>query len=160
MGKRLVAKRIGEILLERHIISQPQLEQALARQKAHGGLLGHILVELGALSEEEVALALTAGYALPYLPLNNYDIDAEVVKLIPEPLARRHCVVPIDRIGNSLTVAMADPSNLRAIEEIERLTSCVLQIFVSTSSEIRKAIERCYKRGPSAASAPPRTSSS
>ena len=159
MGKRLVAKRLGEILLERRVITPQQLEQALARQKAQGGLLGQLLVELGATSEEEVALALTAGYALPYLPLNNYDIGAEVIKLIPEQLARQHCVVPIDRVGNSLTVAMADPSNLHAIEEMELLTGCVLQIFVSTASEIRKAIERGYKR-PAPATAPPKTNSS
>ena len=156
MGKRIVTKRIGEILLERRVITQPQLEQALTRQKEHGGLLGQILVELGATSEEDVALALTAGYALPYLPLNNYDIGAEVIKLIPEQLARQHCVVPIDRVGNSLTVAMADPSNLQAIEDMELLTSCVLQIFVSTASEIRKTIERCYKHATPTAPAPPK----
>ena len=158
MGKRIVTKRIGDILLERHAITPQQLEQALVGQKEQGGLLGQMLVELGAINEADVALAVTAGYGLPYLPLNNYDIGTDVIKLIPEQLARQHCVIPLDRVGNSLTIAMADPSNLQAIEDIELLTSCVLQIFVSTTSEIRKAIERCYKRVAPAASAPPKAS--
>ena len=145
MSKRAITKRIGEILLERGIITQPQLEQALVRQKEKGGLLGQLLIELGFITEEEVALALTAQCGFPYLPLENYEIDETVMKLIPEQVARQYCLIPVDRVGNALTVAMADPSNLQAIEDIELMTSCVVQTFVSTPTDIQKALVRYYK---------------
>ena len=145
MTKRVITKKIGEILVERGLITNAQLETGLAHQQAHGGLLGQVLIELGYITEEEVALALTAQYGFPYLPLENYEIDETVTHLIPEPVARQYCLIPIDRIGNALTVAMADPSNVQAIEDIELLTHCVVQTFVSTPSDILKAIDRTYR---------------
>ena len=145
MAKRVITKRIGEVLLERGVISQAQLEKALAHQKAQGGLLGHVLVRLGFASEEEIALALTAQYGFPYLPLDNYEIDEGITTIVPEPVARQYCLIPIDHIGNALTLAMADPSNTQAIEDIELLTKCVVQTFVSTPSDINKAIDRFYR---------------
>lgn len=160
MTRRMITKRIGEILLERGLINQKQLEQALARQQAQGGLVGQLLIELGFVTEEEVALALTAQYGFPYLQLENYEIDEGVTKLIPEHVARQYMLIPIDRIGNALTVAMADPSNTQAVEDIEMLTNCVVQTFVSTPSDIRNAISRYYQKGastspPSGAAGPP-----
>ena len=146
MGKRVITKRIGELLLDRGLISHKQLETALAHQKAHGGLLGQILIEQDSVTEQEIALALTAQYGFPYLPLENYEIDDGVTQLIPEHVARQYFLMPVDRIGNALTVAMADPSNTQAIEDIETLTNCVVQTFISTPSDIQKAIDRYYKR--------------
>jgi len=145
MTKRIIKKRIGEILLERGVINRSQLEKALAQQQAQGGLIGQILIELGFATEQEIALALTAQYGFPYLPLENYELDEGVMQLVPEPVARQYCLIAIDRIGNALTVAMADPSNIQAIEDLETLTSCVVQTFVSTPSDIQKAISRYYK---------------
>ena len=145
MARRIITKRIGEVLCERGVIKKPQLDKALAHQKEHGGLLGHILVQLGLAREEEIALALTAQYGFPYLPLDNYEIDEAIIAIVPESVARQYCLVPIDRIGNALTLAMADPSNVQAIEEIELLTKCVVQTFVSTPSDINRAIKRFYK---------------
>ena len=146
MGKRIITKRIGEVLLERGVINKKELEKALAYQKEHGGLVGQILIQLGFVTEDEVALALTAQYGFPYLPLSNYEIDGELTVLISEELARKYCLIAIDRIGNALTLAMADPSNIQAIEDIELMTKCVVQAFVSTPSDIYAAIEKCYKR--------------
>lgn len=145
--RRTITKRVGEILLSQKVITQAQLEKALAHQQEHGGLLGQILVALGFVSEEEVALALTAQYGFPFLPLENYEIDEAVTRLIPEHVARQYCLIPIDRIGNALTVAMADPSNVQAVDDIELLTRCVVQTFVSTPSDILKAIGHCYQHG-------------
>ncbi|MBI2885273.1 MAG: hypothetical protein HYY15_03765 [Candidatus Omnitrophica bacterium] len=157
MAKRIITKRIGDILLERGIVNRQELEQALAQQKERGGLLGQVLVEMGAVTEEEVALALTAQYGFPYLPLESYEIDDAIARLVPEQVARQYVLIPIDQIGNALSVAMADPSNLQAVEDIELLTSCIVQTFVSTPSDIRKAIGRCYpsaSAGPAPASGP------
>ena len=148
MTKRAITKRIGEILLERGLITHKQLEVAIAEQNARGGLLGQVLIEQHVVTEEEVALALTAQYGFPYLPLDSYEIDDGVTKLIPEHVARQYFLIPIDRVGNALTVAMADPSNTQAIEDIEMLTSCVVQTFVSTPSDIGKAIDRYYRKNP------------
>lgn len=146
MAKRIFTKRIGEVLMERGVITPPQLEQALARQKERGGLVGQHLVQLGFCTEEEIALALTAQYSFPYLPLDNYELDDGLASLIPEAVARQYCLIPIDRIGNALTVAMADPSNVQAVEDVELLTKCTVQTFVSTPSDIVKAIDKYYKR--------------
>jgi type IV pilus assembly protein PilB len=145
MGKRIITKRIGEVLLERGVINQKQLEKALGHQKERGGLMGQVLIELGFVTEEEIALALTAQYGFPYLPLENYEIDEGLVGLIPEEIARRYCLIPVDRIGNALTLAMADPSNVQAIEDVELRTKCVIQAFVSTPSDVLKAIGKYYR---------------
>jgi type IV pilus assembly protein PilB len=158
MARRIITKRIGEVLLERGVITYKELEKALAHQKEHGGLLGQVLIQLGYTTEEEVALALTAQYGFPYLPLDNYEIDGGLTELIPEHVARQYCLIPIDRIGNALTLAMADPSNVKAIEDIELLTKCVVQTFVSTPSDIAKALDKYYKHPSSnnrAGAAPP-----
>ena len=146
MARRLITKRLGEVLLERGVISHEQLDQALAHQQAQGGLMGQILIQLGFTTEEEVALALTAQYGFPYLPLDNYELDSSLTEVIPEELARRYLLIPIDRIGNALTLAMADPSNVKALEEVELATKCVIQAFVSTPSDILRAIEKYYAR--------------
>jgi len=145
MAKRIIKKRIGEVLLERGVINHDQLEKALAYQQKQGGLLGQILIQLGFSTEEEIALALTAQYGFPYLPLDNYELDDGVMQLVPEHVARQYCLIPVDHIGNALTVAMADPSNIQAIEDVELLTNCIVQTFVSTPSDIQKAISRYYK---------------
>lgn len=161
MSKRIITKRIGEVLLERGVINRKEIEQALEHQKEHGGIMGQILIQLGFVTEDEVALALTAQYGFPYLPLNNYEIDGDLTMLIPEEMARKYCLIAIDRIGNALTLAMSDPSNIEAIEAIELMTKCVVQTFVSAPSNIVVAIDKYYKRAahnsarPSAAPKPP-----
>ena len=144
MPRRVISKQLGELLTERKVITQPQLEEALRVQQQKGGLLGQILVTLGYATEEAVAQALTAQYGFPYLPLKHYSIDAELIRVVPENVARQYCLVPVDRIGDTLTIAMADPLNLRAVEDIEMLSRCSVQIFVSTMSDVADAIGRHY----------------
>lgn len=145
--RRVVAKRVGELLRERGIITAAQLEQALALQPQKGGLLGQIIVELGYATEEDIAQAITTQYGLPFLPLKNYSIDPEIVRLVPENVARQYCLIPVDRIGDTLTIAMADPFNRGAVEDLELLHRCSIQIFVATLSEILDAITRHYRPG-------------
>jgi len=135
---------LGELLIERKVIASEHLQKALDYQKVNGGLIGEILVQLGFAKEEDIAQELTAQYGFPYLPLANYDIDMDTVKVVPEHVARQYCLIPIDKIGNNLTVAMSNPLNTQAIEDVEMISQCVVQAFVSTTTDIRKAIERCY----------------
>jgi len=144
--RRVITKTIGQLLLEKGVIKQAQLDEALKIQKEKGGLLGQVLATLGYVTEEQIAQAITVQYGFPYLPLSSYDMDENAIKLVPENVARQYCLVPIDKIGNTITIAMADPLNTQAIEDIELVSGSLIQIFVSTATDIRQAIDRCYKK--------------
>jgi len=143
--RRIINKQLGELLIERGIISKNQLDEALALQRDKGGLIGEILVQLGFVHEEDIAQALTAQYGFPYLPLSNYEVNPDIVHIIPQRVAQQYLVVPIDKIGNNLTLAMSNPLNIQAIEDVELLTGCNVQAFVSTSSDIKRSIDKYYK---------------
>ncbi|MBU0759118.1 MAG: hypothetical protein KKC66_00750 [Candidatus Omnitrophica bacterium] len=145
MAKRVISKQLGELLIERGVITKKQLDQALGIQKEKGGLIGQVLVDLGYASEEAIAQAITAQYGFPYLPLENYEIDSAIVKLVPKNVASQFCLIPVDKIGNSLTIAMSNPLNALAIEDIELISGLFVQIFVSTAADIKNAIEKYYK---------------
>lgn len=144
--KKMVSKKLGELLLERGIISSAQLETALKIQAEKGGLIGQIIVTMGFAKEEEIAQALTVQYGFPYLPLECYDINTEAIVLIPENVAVQYNMVAIDKIGDLLTIAMSNPLNYQAIEDIEMLTKCKVQVFVSTMTDITNAIKKYYTK--------------
>ena len=142
--KRLVKKQLGELLVERGVITRAQLEKSLEVQKEKGGLIGQILVVLGYAKEEEIAQALTVQYGFPYLPLQNYELNKDLVRLIPENVARQYNLITVDKIGDTITVAMSNPLNIKAAEDIELLTKCNVQIFVSTMTDINSAVDKFY----------------
>jgi len=144
--RRIVTKQLGELLLEKGIINEVQLEKALKIQKEKGGLIGQILVMLGYAKEDEIAQVLTVQYGFPYLPLESYDISPEVIKLIPENVAKQYNLIAIDRIGNLLTISMSNPLNSQAIEDIEVLTGSKIQVFISTMTDINNAIKKYYSK--------------
>jgi type IV pilus assembly protein PilB len=143
--KKIIQKQLGELLIEGKLITPEHLDEALKLQKEKGGLLGQILVSLGYTTEEAIAQALTAQYGFPYLPLGGYEIDREVAKLIPENVARQYGLIAVDRVGSILTVAMSNPLNTQATEDIEMMTRLKVQVFVSTATDVNDAIKRCYK---------------
>ncbi|MDP8231003.1 MAG: hypothetical protein P9L93_07915 [Candidatus Gorgyraea atricola] len=145
MAKKIIKKKLGELLIERGIINKKQLQHALEVQKTKGGLIGQVLVGLKYATEEAIAQALTAQYGFPYLPLDNYDIDSEIVKIVPKNVATQFCLIPVDKIGNNLTIAMSNPLNSLAIEDIELVSGLCVQIFVSTATDIKNAINNHYK---------------
>lgn len=139
-----VEKPLGQILVERGVITFEQLEKALAVQNKEGGLIGEVIVKLGFAKEDEIAHCLSLQFGFPYLPLENYEISKETVSLIPANVAAHYCLIALDKIGSTLTVAIANPLNVQAIEDLEDLSHCDIQVFVSTPSDIRKAIEKFY----------------
>ena len=143
--RKTVNKQLGEILVERGVISRAKLEEVLVFQKEKGILFGEALVQMKLGTEEDVVQALTCQYGFPYLPLANYEIAPEVVATVPLKLCRQYCLVPIDKIGRSLTLAMANPLNVQASEDVEQVTECSVQAFVSTATEINNAINRYYE---------------
>jgi len=142
--KRTSNKHLGELLVEMGVIDREQVAMAMAYQRENGGLFGEILVELKFATEEDIARALTCQYSFPYLPLASYEIDQEVIHSIPEDVCRKFCLIPVDKIGSNLTISMSDPLNVNAIDDVELLTGCSVQTFVSTSSDIKEAISRYY----------------
>lgn len=144
--KRIVSKQLGELLLEKGIINDAQLEKALKIQKEKGGLIGQILVMLGYAKEEEIAQVLTVQYGFPYLPLESYEISADAIKLIPENVAKQYNLIAIDRIEGLLTISMSNPLNIQAVEDIEMLTGCKIQVFISTMSDVNNAIKKYYSK--------------
>lgn len=132
-------------MVERGVITHGQLQKAVEYQQDNGGLFGEVLVELKFATEKDIAQALTAQYGFPYLPLANYEIDTDVIKAVPVEICRKLCIIPIDKIGKSLTLAMSNPLNINATEEIEQLTGCSVQAFVSTATDIKQSIEKYYQ---------------
>src|SRR5688572_679581 len=128
--KKVVNRKLGEILLSRGLITQDQLGEALEVQKKGDRLIGEVLVELKYCTEESIAWALTVQYGFPYLPLAGYQVDREVIKLIPEEMAKKNDFIGIDKIGNVFTIAMADPLDQDVIDEIQKITNCTIQIFI------------------------------
>ncbi len=142
--KKIIDKQLGQLLIEKDIIDSKQLEHALKIQGEKGGLIGQILVSLEYATEEDIAQAITVQYGFPYLPLKGYAIDQKVISLIPEHVARQYGLIPIDKIGDTLTIAMSNPLNKEAVEDIEMLTHCSAQVFVSTLSDLNETIDKYY----------------
>lgn len=142
--KKLVVKRLGEILVHNNMISREELKKALEFQKSEGGLLGEILVKLSYITERDIVKALTVQYGFPFLPLENYDLKKEMKNVLPENVARQYSMVPLDVFGNVLTVSMSNPLNEKAIEDVEMLTKTKVKVFISTLSGIAEALAALY----------------
>ena len=137
--------RIGELLLREKLISQEQLKTAINEQKKSGGRLGYNLTKLGYISEKDLTAFLSRQYGIPTIDLSTQDIDSEVIKLIPEDVAQKYQVIPVSRTGATLVVAMADPSNIFAIDDIKFLTGYNVEPLVASDAAIRAAIESIYE---------------
>jgi hypothetical protein len=144
--RRIITKQLGELLCEKGVINEAQLEKALKIQKEKGGLIGQILVMLGYAKEEEIAQVLTVQYGYPYLPLQSYEIGDDAIKMIPENVCKQYNLIAIDKIGTLLTIAMSNPLNVQAVEDIEMLTGCKVQVFISTMTDINEAIKKYYTK--------------
>ncbi len=136
--------RLGEILVQEDLISPEQLETALAEQKVSGGRLSYHLSKLGYLEESELADILSRQYGVPSINLSEFTIDPEVIKLVPREIADKYKCVPISKADNSLIVAMVDPSNIIAIDDIKFLTGYSVEAVVATEDSIINAIEKYY----------------
>lgn len=140
----MTRKKIGDLLIERGFITREQLEQALQQQAASGKRVGTILVEIGAVTEEQLIDTMAEKLSIPRVSLDAMVIDPSVIQRVPVEIARRHTLVPIFGIGNTLTVAMADPLNFLALDEIKYHTGSDIKRAVATISEIKAAIDEYY----------------
>jgi type IV pilus assembly protein PilB len=141
--------RLGELLVREKLISLQQLRQAQDEQKRTGQNLGATLAKLGYISDGEITNFLSVQYRVPAVNLEEYEIDADVLKLVSRDVCEKHKIIPVSRAGSSLIMAMADPTNLHAIDDIKFLTGFNVEPVVASETAILAAVERYYSVGPS-----------
>ncbi|OIO32456.1 MAG: type II secretion system protein GspE [Candidatus Omnitrophica bacterium CG1_02_40_15] len=140
----MTKKSAEQILLEKAIITKEQLNKALEESRKKGMPLGKVIVRSGMVAEEVYAQAISEALDIPYVNLASYIIDQEVIKLIPETMAQKYKAIPIFKIRNSLTVAMVNPKDIVAIDDLSRKAKCDIESMLSTESAILNAIEQYY----------------
>jgi type IV pilus assembly protein PilB len=139
-----MSQRLGDLLVKEKIITPEQLEQATKTQKEQSCRLGSALVKLGFLTDEDVTNFLSRQYGVPAINLSYFEIDPAVVKLIPFETARRYQILPLSRVGASLTIAMVDPTNVFAMDDIKFMTGFNIEPVVASESSILAGIEKAY----------------
>ncbi|MEE8176824.1 MAG: ATPase, T2SS/T4P/T4SS family, partial [Acidobacteriota bacterium] len=136
--------RLGDLLVKEKIITAAQLAQTLEFQKKNGGRLGSCLVKQGFVGEDDITNFLSRQYGVPSINLSYFEVDPAVVKLVPEETARRYEVVPLSRMGSSLTIAIVDPTNVFAMDDIKFMTGFNVEPVVASEGAISEAIDRFY----------------
>jgi type IV pilus assembly protein PilB len=139
-----MSQRLGDLLVKEKIITQEQLQQATKSQKENNSRLGAALVKLGFLTEEDFTNFLSRQYGVPAINLAYFEIDASVVKLIPFETAKRYQILPLSRVGASLTIAMVDPTNVFAMDDIKFMTGFNIEPVVASESSILEGIDKAY----------------
>jgi type IV pilus assembly protein PilB len=150
-----MAVRIGELLLKEKLITPDQLQQALTQQKSNGGKLGFSLVKLGFVKDEQITALLSKQYGVPAINLAQFKIDLTIVKLVPTETARKYQIIPLSRSGSTLTIAMTDPTNVFAMDDIKFMTGYTVEPVVASEIAIGDAIEKYYPSGKTGAAAAP-----
>src|SRR6187549_312903 len=147
--------RIGELLLKEKRISAEQLQEALNYQRTNGGKLGANLVKLGYVKDEEITALLSKQYGVPSIALNQFEIDPAVIKLVPGETARKYQIVPLSRAGATLTIAMTDPTNVFAMDDVKFMTGYNVEPVVASETALLEALDKYY----APAATPARTAS-
>jgi type IV pilus assembly protein PilB len=139
--------RLGDRLVAEGLLTPEQLHKALSEQRGTGDKLGTVLVRLNLVTEDSLVAFLSRQYNVPSISLSNLEVDADLLKLVPEQIAKKHEVLPIKRQGSVLTLAMADPTNVFALDDVGFMTNLQIQPMVASQGALRKAIERFYDGG-------------
>src|SRR6478735_1672029 len=142
--------RIGELLLKEKRITPAQLQEALTYQKTSGGKLGFNLVKLGFVKDEEITALLSKQYGVPSINLAQFEIDPAIVKLIPAETAQKYQIIPLSRAGATLTIAMTDPTNVFAMDDIKFMTGYNVEPVVASDGAVNDALEKYYPTKPKA----------
>ncbi len=145
----MTSNRLGELLVRNKLISEVQLAKALEEQRVQGGRLGASLIKLGYIKEEELAAFLSRQYGVPSINLSEFEIDPGVIKLVPPEVAQKYQVIPVNRAGSTLIVAMSDPSNIFAIDDIKFMTGYNVEVVVAAEASIKQSIDKYYDQSAS-----------
>ena len=141
-----MSARIGELLVRSNLISSQQLQKAQEETKKNGKRLGFNLTKLGYIKEEDLAEFLSKQYGVPSINLEDFDIEQTIIDLVPKEVAEKHQVIPVNKSGASLIVAMSDPSNIYVIDDLKFLTGYNIEVVVASETAIREAIEKYYQQ--------------
>jgi type IV pilus assembly protein PilB len=136
--------RLGELLVKANLLSQDQLREALERQKETGAKLGETIINLGLVSEEDITECLSQQFGVPSISLQHFEIDESVIKLVPSEVARKYNIIPVNKTGATLTIAMADPTNVFAMDDIKFMTGYNVEPVVASEVGIKQAIDQYY----------------
>jgi type IV pilus assembly protein PilB len=144
-----MAQKLGNFLVREGLITPEQLESALQEQKANGGMLGSNLVKMGYIEEAELMESLSKQFGVPSTDPSKLDVDSGVIEMIPGNIVQKYKIVPISLEGQTLTIAMVDPSNIFIIDDIKFLTRKNIRVTVATETSIKSAMDRFYDAGAS-----------
>ncbi len=139
-----MSSQIGELLVRENFITSEQLHLALKQQRQQGGRLGSILINLGYVHDDDITAVLSRQYGVPSINLAYFEIDPAVIKLIPVETAQRYLVIPLSRVGSTLTIATADPTNVFAMDDIKFMTGFNVEPVVASEASILEALEKYY----------------
>ena len=139
-----MSAKLGEILVRENLISPQHLREALDYQREHGGRLGFNLVKLGLVSDDMITAVLSRQYGIPSVNLDLFHIDESVLRLIPQEVAQKHCVLPLSRVGATLTLAMVDPTNVFALDDVKFMTGLNVEPVVVAEASIQHSIAKYY----------------
>ena len=136
--------KLGELLLKENMVTPQQLQEALSHQKMNGGKLGKAFVSLGYVRDEEITSLLSRQYGVPSINLDHFEVDPAIIKIIPAETSRKYQILPLSRSGATLTIAMADPTNVFAMDDIKFMTGYNVEPVVASESSLEEAIEKYY----------------
>src|SRR6266850_1847078 len=136
--------KLGELLLKENMVTPQQLQEALSHQKMNGGKLGKAFVSLGYVRDEEITSLLSRQYGVPSINLDHFEVDPAIIKIIPSETSRKYQILPLSRSGATLTIAMADPTNVFAMDDIKFMTGYNVEPVVASETSLEDAIEKYY----------------
>src|SRR5690349_14183030 len=136
--------KLGELLLKENMVTPQQLQEALTHQKMNGGKLGKAFVSLGYVRDEEITSLLSRQYGVPSINLDHFEVDPAIIKIIPSETSRKYQILPLSRSGATLTIAMADPTNVFAMDDIKFMTGYNVEPVVASETSLEDAIEKYY----------------
>ena len=137
-------QRLGEVLVQRGLVTREQLDEALARQRAGGHRIGELLLRMGAITQEQLSWALSEALRIPLVELSDETVDVEVARTLPESVLRRHEAVPVLRVGDELTVLLSDPTNRQAAIELEALSGSRVTVALAAREAVLHFIDLAF----------------
>src|SRR6185295_4343325 len=143
-SKERMPVKLGELLLKENMVTPQQLNEALSHQKMNGGKLGKAFVSLGYVRDEEITSLLSRQYGVPSINLEHFEVDPTIIKIIPAETARKYQILPLSRSGATLTIAMADPTNVFAMDDIKFMTGYNVEPVVASETSLEEAIDKYY----------------
>ncbi len=139
-----MSAKLGEILVRESLINSQQLREALEYQRSNGGRLGSNLVKLGLISDDVITAVLSRQYGVPSINLDLFQIEADTIKLISHEVALKYSVLPISKVGATLTMAMADPTNVFAMDDIKFMTGLNVEPVIASETSLQDSISKYY----------------